>query len=312
MRSPTALLTIDEDIRQAELLVQDRQLRVAHRATQALTLLREERARWRERVHGLIKPAALATAASGAALFLLARRRPAAPAAATRPSARTAAFIAPLVTRLLAPSLGRDAATLLSTIVLPFAFGGRAPPRTAPLVRWPRYLGHWFELAHSGQRHDALRDASLTYLPDAASATAHPRRLRVVARHLGADGQVILREGIGRVQADRGAARMRVTFARGLARWLPGAWADIWVLDVAPNYSAALMGTPDRKRLWLLGRTPEIDGEVLERMITRAAAQGYDINRLVPVDHTPSRAPGRMARRVTARRPVTGALRRQR
>jgi apolipoprotein D and lipocalin family protein len=60
------------------------------------------------------------------------------------------------------------------------------------------------------------------------------------------------------------------------------------VLDVAPDYSVAMMGTPDRKHLWLLGRSPEADSQVLERMITRAAAQGYDVGRLVPIDHSPA------------------------
>jgi apolipoprotein D and lipocalin family protein len=295
MKSATALLTIDEDIRRAELLVQDRQLRLAHRATQADALVRERVAELKARVTGLLKPAALVTAGSTAALLLLSRRRrPVAAATGTQPSARTAAFIAPLVTRLLAPSLGRDIATLVSTIVLPFAFGGQAKPRTAPLVRWPRYVGHWFELAQLGGRFAApASDASITYLPDGRS----PHRLRVVARYQRADGRITQREGIARVQPGRGEARVKVTFARGLGRVLPGAWADYWVLDVAPDYSAAMMGTPDRKHLWLLGRSPEVDPQVLERMITRAAAQGYDVERLVPIDHRPAARSTRFFRR---------------
>jgi apolipoprotein D and lipocalin family protein len=299
MKSPAALLTIDEDIRRAEFLVQDRQLRLAHRATQAERLMRERVAGMKARVTGLLKPAALVTAGSTAALLLLSRRRR--PVAAstdtrpdTRPSARTAAFIAPLVTRLLAPSLGRDVATLVSTIVLPFAFGGQSKPRTAPLVRWPRYMGHWFELAQLGGRFSPpAHDATITYLPEGRSS----QRLRVIARYLRADGRVTQREGIARVQPGRGEARVKVTFARGLGRLLPGAWADYWVLDVAADYSAAMMGTPDRKHLWLLGRSPEVDSQLLERMINRAAAQGYDVGRLVPINHRPAARGPRHLRR---------------
>lgn len=286
MKNPAALLTIDEEIRRAELLVQDRQLRLAHRAAQAETLVRARVGELKGRVTGLLKPAALVTAGSTAALLLLSRRRrPVSAAADSRPSARTAAFIAPLVTRLLAPSLGRDVATLVSTIVLPFAFGGRAAPRTAPLVRWPRYVGQWFEVAQLGGRFELpARDATVTYMPEGGSS----RRLRVVARYQRADGRTMQREGIARVQPGRGEARVKLTFARGLGRVLPGAWADYWVLDVAPDYSAAMMGTPDRRHLWLLGRSPEVDPQVLERMITRAAAQGYDVGRLMPIDHSPA------------------------
>ena len=52
-------------------------------------------------------------------------------------------------------------------------------------------------------------------------------------------------------------------------RWLPFAWSDYWILYVDPAYRHAVVGTPDRKRLWLLSRTPDIAPTDYERLLTQ-------------------------------------------
>lgn len=278
MRNPTGLLALEADIQRAELTLEDRRLRLRQHALRA-------RAVMRERVRGTARPMMMMAGAGAAALWLLGRVGRSRGREAPRASARTAAFAAPLVTRLLAPTLGRDMATLISTMVVPFAFSsGTNRPRTAPLVRPSRYLGHWFEVAHL-QRSltgEPAQDVSTTWLPVEGSGG---RRMRVVSRRRLPDGRVEQQDGEARLLRGSGNAKMKVTYAQGLMRLLPWAWADYWILDVAPDYSSALVGTPDRKRLWLLGREPDLDQPILERMVTRAAAQGYDVGKLVGTEH---------------------------
>jgi apolipoprotein D and lipocalin family protein len=66
---------------------------------------------------------------------------------------------------------------------------------------------------------------------------------------------------------------------------LPWSWREAWIIDVAPDYSAAVLGSPTRERLWLLGRSPRLDRATLERLLARAAAQGYDVSLLQPTAH---------------------------
>ena len=47
------------------------------------------------------------------------------------------------------------------------------------------------------------------------------------------------------------------------------------------SYQTALVGTPDRKYLWLLSRTPDIDEAVYQRYLDTAREQGYDLDGLI-------------------------------
>jgi apolipoprotein D and lipocalin family protein len=57
-------------------------------------------------------------------------------------------------------------------------------------------------------------------------------------------------------------------------------WADYWVLDLTDDFRAALVGTPDRRYLWILSREPQLDGATFDRLLGTAAAQGFDIARV--------------------------------
>ena len=65
-------------------------------------------------------------------------------------------------------------------------------------------------------------------------------------------------------------------------------WGDYWILDLTDDYRAVLVGSPDRAYLWILARTPELDAATYDRMVASAAAQGFDVARLV-------RSPARVA-----------------
>ena len=93
------------------------------------------------------------------------------------------------------------------------------------------------------------------------------------------DGPVEVAEGVARRV---GPARLEVKFAPA---WVPFAWGDYWVLALEDDYSAALVGSPDGKYLWVLSRTPTLDGATLERMIAAAEAQGYDASALELTPH---------------------------
>ena len=101
------------------------------------------------------------------------------------------------------------------------------------------------------------------------------------------DGRYEVVDGAARI-ADAGQpAKLQVTFAPALLRALPFVWADCWVLQVDPDYSVALVGTPDRKNLWFLAREPSIDDAVFAQMREYAVAQGYDLSPLIMTAHTP-------------------------
>ncbi len=58
---------------------------------------------------------------------------------------------------------------------------------------------------------------------------------------------------------------------------------NYWVLEVGGNYEYAVIGTPDRKHLWILSRTPEMDLEKYEAVKYRLGKLGFDIEQLMKV-----------------------------
>lgn len=194
--------------------------------------------------------------------------------ASPRSNARAAAIVAPLALRFFTPTLGREWATLIASVVVPFAFAKGPPaPQTAPMVRLSSYAGRWFELARLSSPFEfgCARNATATYLPQPDG------RLQVVNRCETRRGRARQAQGVARVVHGSGNSKLRLSFAPRLLRWLPFAWADYWILDVLPDYSAAIVGTPRRDGLWLLARSPSLAPEATERLLARAAAQGYDI-----------------------------------
>lgn len=143
------------------------------------------------------------------------------------------------------------------------------PPATVANVDIDRYLGTWFEVARQpnpeedgyGRRcvdvtatYARRPDGSVDVLNVAYNANAAMRRTSV--------------HGWARA-VDATGAKLVVTFFRFFK-------GDYWVLGLDPEYRWALVGTPRRRRLWLLARSPRLDGADYDRALAIAAGQGYD------------------------------------
>ena len=59
------------------------------------------------------------------------------------------------------------------------------------------------------------------------------------------------------------------------------------VLAAAPDMQWMLVGTPNHRSLWLLSRTQTVAPEMAAEMRSRAAAEGYNVSKLVPVVQHP-------------------------
>lgn len=150
--------------------------------------------------------------------------------------------------------------------------------RSVPEIDLNRYAGLWYEVARLPNRFQKRCRGETT----AAYELLPGGGIRVVNRCRGADGRMIGVEGRARL-ADRNgpASRLEVRFAPAFLSFLPVVWGDYWILDITADYGAALVGTPDRKYLWVLSRTPKLDDTTYEKLISTAVAQGFDVTRLV-------------------------------
>lgn len=155
---------------------------------------------------------------------------------------------------------------------------GPSPLASVPDVDLARYAGRWYEVARLPNRFQA-RCASETTADYEVLADG---TIRVVNACRDADGRIVRAEGRARLANRQGpSSKLKVRFAPAILSFLPMVWGDYWILDLTADYGAALVGTPDRKYLWVLSRTPQLDASIYGRLIATAAAQGFDVARLV-------------------------------
>lgn len=197
------------------------------------------------------------------------------------PWAQLSAFIWPLlpltVRNRVNPKLVAGLmATAVPLAVAHFKVARQAPVATAPLLDLRRYAGRWYEIARLPLRTEDQCDSDVT----ATYTLLRGGRVRVVNSCYTRDGVQEEVRGVARATGGDGA-KMEVSFAPRALRWLPGSWAPYWVLHVDPDYGAAVVGTPDRKHLWLLSRAPLMDDSQLQRLLLHARAQGFDTTKLM-------------------------------
>ncbi|PPT25887.1 hypothetical protein XarbCFBP7614_18685 [Xanthomonas arboricola] len=150
---------------------------------------------------------------------------------------------------------------------------------TVPSLDLNRYLGTWYEIARLPIRFE---DADCTDV-SAHYSLQDDGTVRVQNRCLTAEGE--LEEAIGQARAiDDSNARLEVTFLPEGLRWIPFTKGDYWVMRIDADYTAALVGGPDRKYLWLLARLPQLDENTTQAYLAHAREQGFD---LAPLIHTP-------------------------
>ncbi len=148
------------------------------------------------------------------------------------------------------------------------------PPATVAKVDLDRYLGTWFEVARlPNPEEDGFGRRSV----DVTATYARRRKGTVdvlnVARNANAGMRTTSVHGSAK-PVDASGAKLVVTFFHLFN-------GDYWVLGLDPDYRWALVGTPRRRRLWLLSRTPRLDPADYDRALSIAAEQGYDPSRIV-------------------------------
>ena len=138
-----------------------------------------------------------------------------------------------------------------------------------------RYLGQWYELGRYPNRFQkkctgdvvaayARRADGLLEVKNSCSTAKGPVVAVCVARQADPQGPPSV---------------LQVRFAPAWLSFLP-VWGDYWVIDLAPDYTTAVVGTPSRDYLWILSRTWHVDLPTWARLVEAARRQGYDVSRI--------------------------------
>jgi len=168
---------------------------------------------------------------------------------------------------------------MLPVLVFALSLGAQAksaPVRPVPAVDLDRYAGRWYEIARFPNRFQSrcASDVMATY------EKRSDGRIGVRNECTKADGGATNVEGVARVVEGSGNARLKVRFAPSWLAALPFVWADYWIIGLADDYRWAVVGTPDRKYLWVLGRARTLSPGEWEAALSKGRENGFDLSRL--------------------------------
>ena len=158
----------------------------------------------------------------------------------------------------------------------------RTPLITVPSVDLNRYAGTWYEIARLPmwfQRHCVDSKAVYTSRPDGA--------IGVHNECVTDTGGLAHADGVATVVDPKTNARLTVVFDNFFARLFGSSReGNYWIVELDPNYQVAMVGTPDRRYLWILSRKPVLDKPVYQRYLERAQEFGFPVSDLIHTKRT--------------------------
>jgi apolipoprotein D and lipocalin family protein len=139
--------------------------------------------------------------------------------------------------------------------------------QTVTSVDLKKYAGKWYEIASFPQRFQkGCECTTATYTPT-------DKGYIIVENRCKRNGKESYIKGKAFVQNNSGNAKLKVQFFWPFK-------GKYWIIDLADDYSYAVVGNPNKNYLWILSRTEKMDRAVYETICMRLKAKGFDVSKL--------------------------------
>ncbi|SMF52606.1 lipocalin family protein [Pseudobacteriovorax antillogorgiicola] len=145
-------------------------------------------------------------------------------------------------------------------------------PKVVPDLDLPQFLGKWYQIASTDpffQRDCVCVTAEYEINDNGNVDVINSCRKGAV------DGELDV--AIGEAKTTRNPAKLNVSFG-GFG--LP--FSNYWVVDLAEDYSYAVISTPFRTPIWILSRTPDMEDELYSDILQNLDERGFRINSINP------------------------------
>lgn len=184
-------------------------------------------------------------------------------------------------TLLEAPRLARLRRAVF--LLLGLGLAACSPPRpldapaTATQVNLQRYTGRWFEIARLPTGFQKADEAAIAEYGANADGTISVHNIAVRP-----DGTQHDIRGYAKVLNPPINTKLAVRFSTWFGPFIPVPKAgNYWIFHVDDAYQEAIVGTPDRKYLWLLARSPTIPQPTYAALLAKAERLGFDVSRSI-------------------------------
>jgi apolipoprotein D and lipocalin family protein len=141
---------------------------------------------------------------------------------------------------------------------------------TVDTVDLNKYAGTWYEIASFPQRFQkGCHGTTATYsISDKDYIIVENRCFKDSI-----DGKESYIKGKAFIVRGTGNAKLKVQFFWPFK-------GKYWIIDLAEDYSYAVVGHPKRDYLWILSRTPEMDEAIYAEIVSRIKQKNFDVTKL--------------------------------
>jgi apolipoprotein D and lipocalin family protein len=139
---------------------------------------------------------------------------------------------------------------------------------TVAKVELDKYLGKWYEIAHlpavfqngcnqTTATYSLLKNGNISVLNECTK-----------------NGKYKKAKGTAKVVDKQTGAKLKVTFFWPF-------YGDYWIIKLGENYDYAVVGTPNRRYLWILSRTPKMEPKLYSELTDFAKSKGFNVDNLI-------------------------------
>ncbi|MEB2775759.1 lipocalin family protein [Algoriphagus sp. D3-2-R+10] len=140
---------------------------------------------------------------------------------------------------------------------------------TVHYVDLEKYAGDWYEIASFPQFFQkGCTCTKATYTPNEDGTIKVENSCNVPAK-----GKIKTSTAKAFLEDGSGNAKLNVQFFWPFK-------GKYWIIDLAKDYSYAVVGHPNRNYLWILSRTPQMDEKLYEKLLEGITEKGFDISKL--------------------------------
>lgn len=144
------------------------------------------------------------------------------------------------------------------------------PLQTVPYVDLNKYAGKWYEIASFPQRFQKGCNCTT------ADYTPTDKGYVIVENRCNKDsinGKQTYIKGKAFVVEKSGSAKLEVQFFWPFK-------GKYWIIDLANDYSYAVVGHPNRKYLWILSRIATMNDTIYQKIISRIKEKEFNISKI--------------------------------
>jgi len=142
--------------------------------------------------------------------------------------------------------------------------------RTVPNVDLSKYVGKWYEIASYPQKFQKGCHCTT------AEYTLSDKGYIIVENRCNRDsvsGKESYIKGKAFVEKNSGNAKLKVQFFWPFK-------GKYWIIDIAKDYSYAVISNPSKKYLWILSRTSKMKEDDYEKVISKLKEMDFDLTKL--------------------------------